>query len=75
MKLPRETTIGLLDVVRRGRLGKAENLIIVALDGSHSEGIGQNVLATTGMCAAYGVDPLFARGERLSAIQENDGGK
>ncbi len=31
MNLAREATIGLLDVVRRGRLGKPENLIVVAL--------------------------------------------
>ena len=31
MNLAREATIGLLDVIRRGRLGKPENLIVVAL--------------------------------------------
>ena len=35
MELAREAAIGLLDVVRRGRLGKTENLIIVAWCGRH----------------------------------------
>jgi hypothetical protein len=30
MNLAREATIGLLDFIRRGRLGETENLIVVA---------------------------------------------
>ena len=36
--LAREATIGLLDVIRRGRLGKTENLIVVALCCRHESG-------------------------------------
>jgi hypothetical protein len=35
MDLACEATISLLDVIRRGRLGKPENLIVVACCGSH----------------------------------------
>jgi hypothetical protein len=38
-----EATIGLLDVIRRGRLGETENLIVVAFCGSHRDEIGPNI--------------------------------
>ena len=43
MDLAREAAIGLLDVIRRGRLGETENLVVVAFCGSHSKGISPNV--------------------------------
>jgi hypothetical protein len=37
--LAREAAIGLLDVIRRGRLGETEDLIVIAFRSRHESGL------------------------------------